>query len=96
MRNAHDWLRVTALLAGEKEQYAKVMSDRSVTLLLKHDATRDDFQTIEHVEYPDGTYTLHVRAWGRDIAGARRTFKRRRQELANTLVPNRLETRERR
>lgn len=95
MRNAHDWLRVTALLAGEKEQYGAILPGRKVTLILNHESKRDQFQVLEHNEHPDGTYTLEVESFGRKIDEARRRFRARRNQLAS-MVPNRLEMEKRR
>lgn len=93
-RNNKDWLRVTALLAGEKEQYGVVFPDARVTVLLKHDSIRDSFQLVIFTEFTDDTYTLSVTGYGRDISEARRSFARTRTHYANRGNSKRLEMKE--
>lgn len=93
-RNNKDWLRVSALLTGEKEQYAIVLDGVRATILLKHDRIRDSFQVVVFTEFLDGTYNLDVKGYGRDISGARRHFARLHRQYTNQKNPNRLEMKE--
>ena len=79
-RNRHDWLRVTDLLAGEREQYGVEKDGAAHTVQLAHDRVRDDFIVIVTVERGDTTSTAQ-HAFGRDVGQARRAFSRLVQTL---------------
>jgi len=73
VRNNKGWLRVTALLAGEKEQYAGQEGDASISVQLGHDATNDDF-LLEVTATSGDEEITSIRTFGHDVAEARRQF----------------------